>query len=329
MRVSGEDDTFRLHGDQQRHPHRRLHEVLSLIERSHLTANQVALAQKVYERLGAAEAKVHGMSIDDIHFHEVGQIDAIIDIAGVAIALDLLGIERVFCSAYPVGHGSIVSQHGRYPNPPPATAEMMRGAPTVSIDIEAELVTPTGAALLSTLVEDVGARPNTLIRRDRLRSWVCELPFPNVTRVIVGEVESDERSNLEYVVVMETGIDDMSPQGYEVVIERIFAKGALDVWRTPIFMKKNRIGTLLSVSAHQKDADAVANAIMRETTTIGVRARREWKYRLPRSFSEHAAPEATCASSPYASTTGALDGLWNMRTLRPSHDQPDSLLMNS
>jgi uncharacterized protein (TIGR00299 family) protein len=282
-------------GEMVQHGH-ALSDILDLIERSGLSARVRERASAIYGRLGEAEARVHGTTVDAIHFHEVGQIDAVLDVAGVCVALELLGIERVACSAFPIGRGSISMHHGtHYPNPPPATADLMRGAPTLPLDVEGELVTTTAAAILTTLVAAPGVRPPLHIERIGYGAGRSDFDVPNVTRVIIGKLIGSETSAVELappgfeletddVVVLETNIDDMSPQAFELAVERIFAAGALDVWTVPIGMKKQRPAVLLAALAPPSAAAACASAMLRETSSIGVRTRRESRLTLPREI---------------------------------------------
>jgi len=272
--VPGEDhDHASRHASEKPHAHRKLADVLSILRRAGFPAAVEKAASAIYHRLAEAEAKVHGTMIDEIVFHEVGQIDAIVDIAGAALGLHLMGIERVYCSAMPCGRGFIDASHGRMPSPAPATLELLRGVATYDIDIDAELVTPTGAAILSTIAS-FEPRPQMIIDSVGYGAGRSDFPFPNALRVLVGEtVESrvDTGPSAADVTVLETNIDDMSPQLYEHAIERIFAAGALDAWTHPVQMKKGRPGTQLCVIAPPERADAVASAMLAETTTIGVR----------------------------------------------------------
>jgi hypothetical protein len=260
-----------------------LSDVLDVIAGSGLSERQIERAGRIYRRLGEAEARVHGSTVEHIHFHEIGQIDAILDVAATCVALDLLGIEQLYCSAFPAGSGIIDMSHGAYPNPAPATMELLRGAPVHAVDVEAELVTPTAAAILSTLVERPGQRVDMSVERIGYGAGRRDLVIPNVVRVIAGvtaDVGFDAAA--DDVMVLEANIDDMSPQYYELALERIFAAGALDVWLTPIVMKKGRPAITLSAMARPADADAVAQAVLRETSTIGVRVRHERRAVLAR-----------------------------------------------
>lgn len=274
---------------------RTLADVLTIVGSGGLTQRQRERAEAVYRRLAQAEAHVHGVSTDTIHFHEIGQIDAILDVAGFCIALDLLGIDELRCSPFPIGHGSIRMQHGLYPNPPPATAELMRGWPTRAVDVAGELVTTTAAAILTTLASP-GARPDLVVERIGYGAGRSDFAIPNVTRVMIGTAAATAHGDNEdgfyedEIVVVEANIDDMSPQHYELAMERLFEAGARDVWLTPIVMKKSRPAITLSAIAHPADEAAVARAMLRETTTIGVRVRTERRHVLPRASTVVATP---------------------------------------
>jgi uncharacterized protein (TIGR00299 family) protein len=298
--VPGEDgDTehHHHHDDDGAHDHghahsksggmRSLADVLEIVGRSGLTERARERASAVYRRLAEAEAHTHGTTADAIRFHEIGQIDAILDVAATCVALELLEIDELRCSPFPIGQGSIGMEHGLYPNPPPATAHLLIGWPTRALDVAGELVTPTAAAILTTLAKP--GRMDMTIERIGYGAGRSDFAIPNVTRVVVGSAQPTAWHG-EYlpigwdeVVVLETNIDDMLPQHYELAIERIFAAGALDVWLTPIVMKKGRPAITLSAIAPPIDEEAVANAMLSETTTIGVRARRERRHVLPRS----------------------------------------------
>jgi pyridinium-3,5-bisthiocarboxylic acid mononucleotide nickel chelatase len=271
---------------------RRLADVLELLERSALTDAQKARSASIYVRLAQAEAKVHGTTVEEGHFHEVGATDAILDVAGCCVALDLLGIEESYCSAYPVGRGTLSIHHGRYPNPPPATAELMRGAPSYDAGIEAEMVTPTGAAILSTLVREPGVRPPMRTGRIGYGAGRSDFSIPNVVRVSIGPLAS-ERSASGDVVVLEATIDDMSPQHFELAIERVLAAGAYDVWLAPVTMKKLRPAVLFGAVASPERESEVAHAMLTETSTLGVRVRTERRYTLPRNIETHETPLGT------------------------------------
>jgi uncharacterized protein (TIGR00299 family) protein len=284
LTVPGEDgDIAHHHGAAGHtagtHAHRTLADVLHIVERSGLSKRQRERTAAVYQALARAESRVHGTDVDQAQFHEVGQIDAVLDVAGTCIALDALGIDELRCSPFPVGHGTIAMAHGAYPNPPPATLELLRGWPTRSVDIAAELVTTTAAAILTTLGTP-GPRPDLTADAVGYGAGANDFPFPNLTRITIGTLT--ESSGGDDVVVLETNIDDMSPQHYELAVERLFAAGARDVWLTPIVMKKSRPAITLSALAHPADERAVADAMLAQTTTLGVRVRTERRHLLDR-----------------------------------------------
>ncbi len=287
--VPGED------GDDEHHHHhdhdaggtRTLADVLAVVEGSALTARQRERATAVYRRLADAEAHTHGTTADAIRFHEVGQLDAILDVAATCVALDLLEIDELRCSPFPIGHGPIGMAHGLYPNPPPAVAHMLIGWPTRSVDVAGELVTPTAAAILTTLAKP--GLPDLVIERIGYGAGRSDFTVPNITRLVVGTATpaawhgEDAPIGWDEVVVLETNIDDMLPQHYELAIERMFSAGALDVWLTPIVMKKGRPAIALCAIASPLDEQAVAFAMLSQTTTLGIRTRRERRHVLART----------------------------------------------
>jgi uncharacterized protein (TIGR00299 family) protein len=293
--IPGEDDHAHAHGHGDAHDHAPEHrghflrDILAIVERSGLTRRQIERASAIYRRLAEAEARVHGTNADEVHFHEVGQLDAILDVAGTCVALDLLGIDEVRCSAFPYGTGLVRMHHGTYPNPGPATIELLRGCALRAVDVEAELVTTTGAAILSTLATHAGERPAMTLERIGYGAGRRSFTIPNVVRVLIGEASASPapaRSGADAgeVAVLEANIDDMSPQHFELALERVFAAGALDVWLTPITMKKGRPALVLAALAPPACEADVAHAMLRETTTIGVRVRRERRYVLDRAI---------------------------------------------
>jgi uncharacterized protein (TIGR00299 family) protein len=281
--IDGEDHAPGDHA-HGRAPHgeRRLADVLAIVAQSGLTASQKARASAIYRRLGEAEARAHGSTVDEIHFHEVGQVDAILDVAGCCVALDLLGVERLFCSSFPVGRGSIDMAHGRYPNPPPATAELLRGAPLVPADVDGEMVTTTAAAILTTLVERPGVRPAFVPQRIGYGAGRSDFPVPNVVRVSIGPAAAPDAGGDE-ACVLEANVDDMQPQHFEIALERVLAAGAYDAWLAPVTMKKSRPAVIFGAVAPPDREEAVARAMLENTTTLGVRVRRERRYVLERS----------------------------------------------
>ncbi len=264
----------------------RLADVLAIVDASGLKQSQKDRAARVYRTLGAAEARVHGTAIDAIHFHEVGATDAILDVAGFVVACDVLGIEELTCSPLPIGTGEIAMTHGRYPNPPPATAELLRGIPTYDANVAGELVTPTAAAILKSLCNVFGGRPEMTVSSIGYGAGSRDGDLPNVTRVSIGtplHARADGAARSE-VSVLEANVDDMSPQFFELAIERLFAAGALDVWISPVTMKKGRPAIVISAIAPLELEAACAQILLRETTTIGVRVRTERRYTMERAI---------------------------------------------
>jgi len=251
------------------HRHRHLADIVSLIDRSGLSAGVKNLSKRIFTRLAEAEAKVHRTSLEAIHFHEVGAVDAIVDVVGACVAVEMLEIGEIRASRLNVGSGFVECDHGTFPVPAPATAELLRAIPTFSSGIEAELVTPTGAAVLSTLAKEFGPMPVLRTTAVGYGAGSRDLAVPNLLRVFVGE--SGGEACEDTVQLIETNIDDMNPQFYEHAMDLLFAAGARDVYFTPVIMKKNRPGILLSVVATPDRVDALSALVLRETTTLGVR----------------------------------------------------------
>ncbi len=253
------------------HPHRNLRDITRLITRSKLSRSVKERSVAVFTRLAKAEAKVHGTSIYKIHFHEVGAVDAIVDIVGSVVGLELLKIEKVYCSPLPLSRGFVDCSHGRLPVPAPATMELLKGIPLYKIDVDKELVTPTGAAILTSLADSFGNMPDMMVSKIGYGAGKAELEHPNTLRMMIGETSDTKAA--DKVISVETNIDDMNPQIYNYLFERLFAAGALDAYISHIQMKKNRPGILLTVISSKKDLQKVLDILFRETTTIGVRMR--------------------------------------------------------
>jgi uncharacterized protein (TIGR00299 family) protein len=254
------------------HAHRHLSHILKIIYDSQLSDGVKDRAAKVFSRLAEAEARVHNEPVESVHFHEVGALDAIIDVVGAAICFDLAGIERFVCSPLHVGSGSVDMDHGRFPVPPPAVAELLKGAPVYSKDIKGELVTPTGAAIIATVCSEYGPLPQMELQQTGYGAGTRQYEkFPNVLRVLIGETEV-QASNEERLWMIETNVDDMSPQVFGHVMERALEMGALDCYFTPIQMKKGRPGVLLSLLCRPEDKESLTNMVFAETTTLGVRS---------------------------------------------------------
>ncbi|HEV7374789.1 MAG TPA: nickel pincer cofactor biosynthesis protein LarC [Pyrinomonadaceae bacterium] len=254
------------------HAHRHLGDILKIINESRLSASVKERAARIFTRLGEVEAKIHNVAVERIHFHEVGALDAIIDVVGACIGFELLGIERFVCSELHVGSGMVEMAHGRFPIPPPAVAELLKDAPVYSSDIKGELVTPTGAAIISAVCQEFGPLPKIKIERTGYGAGTREYQnFPNVLRLMIGDDATGVASGDERLIVVETNIDDMSPQIYGYVMEQAFALGALDCYFTPVQMKKNRPGVLVSILCRPSELDAMCELLLAETTTLGVR----------------------------------------------------------
>ncbi|HEX2440881.1 MAG TPA: nickel pincer cofactor biosynthesis protein LarC [Methylomirabilota bacterium] len=266
------------------HEHRRLADIVGILQSSGLTPSIVATASRIFTRLAEAEARVHGSTIDEVHFHEVGAIDAIVDVTGAVTGLHLLGAEAVHVSALPVGGGFVQGAHGRIPIPGPGTAELLRGFPVVDTGVRAELVTPTGAAILTTLADGAGRMPAMTVARVGYGAGNADLPqTANVLRCFVGEAEA-ATGGLETIAQVETTIDDMSPQLYEPLMERLFEAGALDVFLTPVIMKRSRPGTVLSALCLPERVGDLSRVLFEESSTIGVRWTEMTRARLDREM---------------------------------------------
>jgi pyridinium-3,5-bisthiocarboxylic acid mononucleotide nickel chelatase len=257
------------------HKHRHLHHITAMIEGSTLSARQQELAKRIFQRLAEAEAKVHGSTIEKVHFHEVGAVDSIADIVGAAIGFDLLGIERLICSPVPTGCGFVEIAHGRCSIPAPATGELLRGVPLAALDVEGELTTPTGAAIVAALVEDFGPLPAMTVARIGYGAGQKDFPQPNILRLLVGETAAvspaGREPHLEAIVVLKTNVDNASGEAIGHAVDRLWAAGALDVSLTAIQMKKGRPGVLLTVQARPGEADRLEAIVFEQTPTLGVR----------------------------------------------------------
>jgi pyridinium-3,5-bisthiocarboxylic acid mononucleotide nickel chelatase len=257
------------------HDHRHLANIVKIISESRLSDSVKQRAIKIFSRLAEAEARVHNTSVERVHFHEVGALDAIIDVVGAAICFELLAIERFVCSPLHVGSGTVDMDHGRFPVPPPAVAELLKGAPFYSTDIAGELVTPTGAAIITTVCTEYGPIPSMTLQQTGYGAGTRQYEkFPNALRVLIGEIGTAESPSTlaERLWMIETNMDDISPQILGHVMERAFDLGALDCYFTSVQMKKNRPGVLLSVLSRGEQRRALTDLLFSETTTLGVRA---------------------------------------------------------
>jgi pyridinium-3,5-bisthiocarboxylic acid mononucleotide nickel chelatase len=251
-------------------PHRHLRHIVEIIEAADLSDRVKQRSIAVFTRLAEAEAKVHGTTVEKIHFHEVGAVDAIIDVVGTVAGLEALNIEKVYAGNLRSGFGFIECAHGSMPIPAPATAELLAGIPYQQGTVEKELITPTGAALIATLCDGFGDRPAGFVtEKTACGAGGWDLEIPNVLRAELGSIKIQDEQSL---VLIETNIDDCSPQVISCAMDRLFAAGALDVWQTPVLMKKGRCGVKLSILCSVLIKNEIENLIFRETTSIGIRS---------------------------------------------------------
>ncbi len=310
------------HAHEPDHAHgRTLPVIRGVLARAELTARARKIALDAFEHLGRAEARIHGVPLDAVHFHEVGAVDAIVDIACAAAGLDALAIDRWYCSAINVGGGFVDCAHGRFPVPAPATAELLQGVPTYSAGPAVELVTPTGAALLKALGCDFGAAGIARYHNIGYGAGTRNPPtFPNVLRLSIGQLVLSEAAThratvpgttTETIVVLECAVDDLSPQVVAYAAALALERGALDVMSTPVVMKKGRLGTHITLLCHESDAAAMQALLFAETTTLGIRMRREQRIVLDRQSSTVDTPLGTVRVK-----TGFVAG-------QPSNTQPE------
>ena len=268
---------------------RSLKQIRRLIRNSPISTGAKERILTVFSGLARVEGRIHGIPPDKVHFHEVGAVDSIIDIAGTVLALEKLKISKVVVSAIPVGKGSMRCQHGVLPVPAPATAELLKGWPVRPLDVDAELMTPTAAALLKTLAQGCGVCPAMTLREVGYGLGHRKLPFPNFLRVMIGDRQKSPAGS-EVLHVIQTQIDDMNPEIYGYVLEQLFAAGARDAYLTPVFMKKQRPGTLLTVLADGARVDPLCDILFSETTTLGVRIQTVLRRSLQRRTKKKATP---------------------------------------
>jgi pyridinium-3,5-bisthiocarboxylic acid mononucleotide nickel chelatase len=260
---------FTVEYDEQK-KHRHLPHIEKIISAGELSAKARDNALAVFRRLGEAEANSHNVPIEKVHFHEVGAVDSICDIAGACAALDSLSVEEIYCSRINVGSGTVETEHGTLPVPAPATATLLTGKPIYSAGPQTELTTPTGAALMATLATGFGVLPSVRMLAQGFGAGDKDFPTQaNVLRVLVGE--RTRAAEATSITILEANIDDSTPQVLGYAMERLFAAGALDVTLTPVFMKKNRPGTLISVIAAPEMAEELASVLFAETSTLGLR----------------------------------------------------------
>ena len=273
---------------QHEHEHGRgLVEIREIIRKAALSNSAKKNAIAIFEKLGEAEAKIHDIPIEQIHFHEVGAVDALVDITCAAVGAAALDVDEIVCSPLNVGGGTVTCAHGIFPVPAPATVELLSGVPVYSSGLQAELVTPTGAAIVRTLATRFDSFPEMKIDKAGYGAGTHDFAaHANVLRITIGEAASKLAANTsqETISVLEANLDDLNPQVFGYVMDRLLEAGALDVFGMPVQMKKNRPGTLLSVLAKPDDADKLAEIIFAETTTLGVRRREESRHVLARKW---------------------------------------------
>jgi uncharacterized protein (TIGR00299 family) protein len=278
-----EDRQHGEHGHHQAHG-RTLRTIRALLRKARLAPRVRARSLDVFERLARAEGRIHGVPIERVHFHEVGAIDALGDVVGVCAAIEALGVARITCSPLPLGRGAVSTDHGPIPLPAPAALELLRGVPTVPLDVAWETVTPTGAALLTALTDEFGAMPALRpIAQGFGAGDDRKGPLPNVLRAVLGELEPTLAR--DQVAQLETNLDDMSPEHMPFLMERLLEDGALDVALIPLLMKKGRPGQLLRVLARPADADRLARRVLSDSSALGVRV--QLVPRLVRARSAH------------------------------------------
>lgn len=275
---------------EDREAHRNLSEIFEIIDKSNLSDFVKKTSQKIFTTLAQAEAKIHNVAIDDVHFHEVGAVDSIVDIVGTAICIEKFGIEKIFVSKIPLGSGGFVqTQHGKMPVPSPATVEILKNFPVILTDVSFELTTPTGSAIVATLAEYGLEKETIKISAIGYGAGQFEIPDrPNLLRIIIGEIPL--KYGEEKLLLIETNIDDMNPEVYPYVIEKLLSSGANDAYLVPIIMKKGRPGILLSVLVSESKLDNVLKIIFTQTTTLGVRVIEIKRRKLPREQREIETP---------------------------------------
>ena len=272
--------------DHPRHAHhgRGLNEIRQIIAAASIPERAKQTATRIFENLGAAEAKIHNLPLADVHFHEVGAVDAMVDIVCAAVGAEALGVDEWVCSPLNVGGGTVECAHGRFPVPAPATVELLKGAPVYSSGVQAELVTPTGAAIAKTLATRFAEFPQMKISASGYGAGTRDFPgHANVLRLIIGEAQqSASLAAEETISILEANLDDLNPQVFGYVMDRALEEGALDAFGIPVQMKKNRPGMLLTILARPEDAARLTKLLFTETTTLGVRFREEKRQALRR-----------------------------------------------
>jgi hypothetical protein len=274
------------HHEHEHHVHGRgLKEIREILQRASISDRARGTALAIFQALGEAESKIHDTDIERVHFHEVGAVDAMVDITCAAVGAEALAVDEFICSPINVGAGTVQCAHGTLPVPAPATVELLRGAPVYSSGVQVELVTPTGAAIVKTLATRFANFPEMKIEKTGYGAGGRDMKgHPNVLRITLGEVQSAAHVTNETIAVLEANLDDLNPQVFGYVMDRLLEDGALDVFSMPVQMKKNRPGTLLTVLCKPADAERLTKLIFAETTTLGVRRRDERRQALARKW---------------------------------------------
>ncbi len=309
---------FKVRTTESKH-HRTFKDIKKIIEKSKLAKEVKVLSIEIFKTLAIAEGSVHGISAEKVHFHEVGAVDSIVDIVGVAIAIIDLKVDAIYSSPIPLGSGLVSTMHGTMPIPAPATIELMRGIPTKPSPVAMELTTPTGAVIAKTLVKEFGPMPAMVI--EKIGYGVGGKDFeeiPNILRVVLGEMTATPESDSQSAIVLETNIDDMTPEIGGYLIERLLKEGALDAYITPVQMKKTRMGMLITVITEEKLKDSLLEVIFTESTSIGVRS-----YRVERDC---LAREIKMIKTPYGKVGVKLSYL-NGRLVNSAPEYEDCKLL--
>ena len=269
-------------GKNEKRSHRSLKELLRIVDRSSLETEVKEKSREIFHRIASVEAEIHQKPVDEIHFHEIGGLDSVVDIVGAVWGIRKMGIEEVHVSNVNVGSGFVKCEHGILPVPAPATLALMKGKPIYSSGVEMELLTPTGAAILTTLGSRFGSMPNLKVEKIGYGAGRSDLPHPNLLRLLLGTRTAP--SGRERVIVLETNIDDMNPQFYDYVMERLLAMNVQEVFLTPILMKKNRPATLITVICSAEKMPSIAEFLLKETTTLGLRWHEEERAKADREI---------------------------------------------
>jgi len=299
---------------EEHQPHRHYSEIRNMILECPLPEKVKTDSLKIFQKLAEAEGKVHGVSPDQVHFHEVGAVDSILDIVGTCLAISFLKIERITCSPLPPGKGYVKCRHGLLPVPAPATAELLKGVPIAGLDVYGELVTPTGAAIVTSLAESFGHMPEMVVETIGYGLGQTDPGITNFLRIFIGDNISKAGYKADTIMLLETNIDDMNPQLYGHIADMLFNAGALDVFCSPIMMKKNRPAFTLTVMCAPGKEKCIIDILLHETTTLGVRYREEKRSVLERKIKTVATPYGKVRIKYAEDTNG------NILKSTPEHD---------